>query len=134
MRLHQSHSLFRYGHLTQLFERDLLYCGTETNIRLMKREQKDCSSLKRMMPLPIIVPVQSSLNVGLPPSGKSESSYCPFQGSVCIEDIEDEVKIMASLQRPKKIAFRGSDGNKYSFLAKPKDDLRKDARMMELNG
>eukprot|EP00955_Chlamydomonas_euryale_P028949 305306-Chlamydomonas_euryale.AAC.1 len=35
---------------------------------------------------------------------------------------------MPSLQKPKKITFRGSDGELYPFLAKPKDDLRKDYR------
>lgn len=39
---------------------------------------------------------------------------------------------MGSLQRPKKVTVLGSDGVRYSFLCKPKDDLRKDARMMEL--
>ena len=32
---------------------------------------------------------------------------------------------MSSLQKPKKIVFVGSDGCQYTFLAKPKDDLRK---------
>ena len=40
--------------------------------------------------------------------------------------------VMGSLQRPKKVIVRGSDGCDYPFLCKPKDDLRKDARMMEL--
>jgi hypothetical protein len=29
--------------------------------------------------------------------------------------------------------MRGTDGGKYPFLVKPKDDLRKDARLMEFN-
>lgn len=29
--------------------------------------------------------------------------------------------------------MRGSDGRFYPFLCKPKDDLRKDARLMEFN-
>ncbi len=33
-----------------------------------------------------------------------------------------------------QIQFLGSDGHRYLFLAKPKDDLRKDARMMEMMG
>lgn len=41
--------------------------------------------------------------------------------------------IMPSLQRPKKIVLKGSDGKKYPFLCKPHDDLRKDARLMDLN-
>ncbi|KAI8321166.1 hypothetical protein GQ54DRAFT_262327 [Martensiomyces pterosporus] len=40
---------------------------------------------------------------------------------------------MRSLQRPKKIVIIGSDGRSYRFLCKPKDDLRKDARLMEFN-
>lgn len=28
----------------------------------------------------------------------------------------------------------GSDGKEYAYLAKPKDDLRKDQRMMEVAG
>ena len=33
-----------------------------------------------------------------------------------------------------QIKLLGSDGKQYIFLAKPKDDLRKDNRMMEMNG
>lgn len=40
---------------------------------------------------------------------------------------------MSSLQKPRKITVRGSDGRSYGFLCKPKDDLRKDARLMEFN-
>ena len=45
----------------------------------------------------------------------------------------DEVEVMKSLARPKKLALRGSDGQIYMFLGKPKDDLRKDARLMDFN-
>lgn len=46
--------------------------------------------------------------------------------------VEDKLELMPSLQRPKKIVFIGNDGNKYTYLCKPKDDLRKDARFMEI--
>jgi serine/threonine-protein kinase ATR len=45
----------------------------------------------------------------------------------------DEIEIMPSLQKPRKITVVGSDDRPYSFLCKPKDDLRKDARLMEFN-
>ena len=45
----------------------------------------------------------------------------------------DEVHVMASLQKPRKISIEGTDGRIYPFLCKPKDDLRKDARLMEFN-
>lgn len=40
---------------------------------------------------------------------------------------------MPSLQKPKKLVFRGTDGRSYIFLCKPNDDLRKDARLMDFN-
>jgi serine/threonine-protein kinase ATR len=43
----------------------------------------------------------------------------------------NEVHVLASLQKPKKLTIVGSDGHPYAFLCKPKDDLRKDLRMME---
>lgn len=45
----------------------------------------------------------------------------------------DEVDVMSSLQKPRKITAVGSDGVCYTFLCKPKDDLRKDAKVMEFN-
>jgi serine/threonine-protein kinase ATR len=40
---------------------------------------------------------------------------------------------MRSLARPRKITIQGTDGQTYMFLGKPKDDLRKDARLMDFN-
>ncbi|KAJ2734564.1 hypothetical protein IW152_002221 [Coemansia sp. BCRC 34962] len=58
----------------------------------------------------------------------------PFSSDLpTISSFTDEIEIMSSLQRPKKITMVGSDGRSYSFLCKPKDDLRKDARLMEFN-
>jgi phosphatidylinositol kinase/protein kinase (PI-3 family) len=40
---------------------------------------------------------------------------------------------MRSLAKPRKVTIHGTDGQKYAFLGKPKDDLRKDARLMDFN-
>lgn len=40
---------------------------------------------------------------------------------------------MRSLAKPRKITIHGSNGQTYMFLGKPKDDLRKDARLMDFN-
>jgi phosphatidylinositol kinase/protein kinase (PI-3 family) len=45
----------------------------------------------------------------------------------------DDVLVLSSLQRPRKLTVRGSDGKQYGLLCKPKDDLRKDQRLMEFN-
>lgn len=41
---------------------------------------------------------------------------------------------MTSLQKPRKIGVKGSDGRVYHFLCKPKDDMRKDSRLLEFFG
>lgn len=43
------------------------------------------------------------------------------------------MEILASLQKPKKISLKASDGCSYTMMCKPKDDLRKDCRLMEFN-
>jgi len=94
------------------------------------------------------------LTISLPSSGVADSGqFCPFPDAVTIKSIHEHVEMMNSLQRPRKIKIEGSDGKDYSFLCKPKvlpsatygdslkvailndqkDDLRKDARMMEFN-
>lgn len=45
----------------------------------------------------------------------------------------DEAQVLNSLQKPRKISIRGTDGKIYNILCKPKDDLRKDQRLMEFN-
>ncbi len=45
----------------------------------------------------------------------------------------EEVEIMHSLAKPRKITIYGSNGQTYMFLGKPKDDLRKDARLMDFH-
>lgn len=44
---------------------------------------------------------------------------------VCIQEIEDAVEVLQSMQAPKRITLRGSDGNIYRLLCKPSDDLHK---------
>ncbi|XP_077246738.1 ataxia telangiectasia-mutated and RAD3-like protein isoform X3 [Tasmannia lanceolata] len=93
------------------------------------------SALKRMMPLGIIMPIQQALTVTLPSYDTSitDSKFDIFSAAdhATISGIADEAEILSSLQRPKKVIFHGSDGIDRPFLCKPKDDLRKDARMME---
>nr|XP_048336390.1 serine/threonine-protein kinase ATR-like isoform X3 [Ziziphus jujuba var. spinosa] len=92
------------------------------------------SALKRMMPLGIIMPIQQSLTVNLPTlDGNLADSSDIFSVAdlPTVSGIGDEAEILSSLQRPKKVVLLGSDGIQRPFLCKPKDDLRKDARMME---
>ena len=96
---------------------------------------KEFAALARLFPCGVVVPVLSALATAPPadaPHGSSSASHP--SALVSIAGIEDEVSVLSSLQKPKKITLLGSDGRRYAFLAKPKDDLRKDARMMEVAG
>ena len=49
-------------------------------------------------------------------------SFCP------------SIDIIASKQRPRKVALLGSDGRRFTFLLKGHEDLRQDERVMQLFG
>ena len=117
--------------------------------------KKDFPKLFRLGQSRLIIPLQESLTATLPPSSSGISNgHQPFptntptfQGmfisiysqriryllGVFWQDFYDEIDIMRSLAKPRKIGIMGSNGQTYTFLGKPKDDLRKDARLMDFN-
>uniref|UniRef100_A0A667ZE05 Serine/threonine-protein kinase ATR n=1 Tax=Myripristis murdjan TaxID=586833 RepID=A0A667ZE05_9TELE len=94
--------------------------------------------LKRLVEEPtfsqILIPLQSVLIPTLPYTGGANTQHDAFPGHwAYLAGFEDSVEILASLQKPKKICLKGSDGRSYTMMCKPKDDLRKDCRLMEFN-
>ncbi|XP_049596564.1 serine/threonine-protein kinase ATR [Syngnathus scovelli] len=94
--------------------------------------------LKRLVEEPtfsqILIPLQSVLIPTLPDTGGANTAHDAFPGHwAYLDGFEDQVEILASLQKPKKISLKGSDGRCYTMMCKPKDDLRKDCRLMEFN-
>ncbi|XP_029973557.1 serine/threonine-protein kinase ATR [Salarias fasciatus] len=82
----------------------------------------------------ILIPLQSVLIPTLPSIGGENTQHDAFPGHwAYLDGFEDAVEILASLQKPKKIGLKGSDGRSYTMMCKPKDDLRKDCRLMEFN-
>ncbi|KAI8818829.1 uncharacterized protein EV422DRAFT_536978 [Fimicolochytrium jonesii] len=115
------------GHLLDLC--NLSVPRNESTISLNKHLRRLCS----LVPLRIIIPLQSTMTVTLPTAGQT-GPHTPFpQDAPTVMGFRDEIEIMNSLQRPRKLTIIGSDGKEYLFLCKPKDDLRKDCRLMEFN-
>lgn len=82
----------------------------------------------------IMMPTQKYRKLVLPNPDFKSSQHNPFPNQyVHIIGIEEEIQILPSLQKPRKIVLKGSDGNKYIQMLKPNDDLRKDFRLMEFN-
>uniref|UniRef100_A0A8C4SRD0 Serine/threonine-protein kinase ATR n=1 Tax=Erpetoichthys calabaricus TaxID=27687 RepID=A0A8C4SRD0_ERPCA len=82
----------------------------------------------------ILIPLQSVMTPTLPSTAGTHTNHDPFPGHwAYISGFDDTIEILASLQKPKKICLKGSDGKLYTMMCKPKDDLRKDCRLMEFN-
>ncbi|KIX02531.1 uncharacterized protein Z518_08472 [Rhinocladiella mackenziei CBS 650.93] len=97
---------------------------------------RDLGFSSKIVPSTLVVPNQACLMPSLPTSFEPAQlkAFRPFaKEPVTIQSFEDEALVLSSLQKPRKLTIRGSDGNTYHVLAKPKDDLRKDQRLMEFN-
>lgn len=79
-----------------------------------------------------MMPTQKFRKLVLP--NPESNNQDPFPNRFAyIVGIEDQMVIVNSLQKPRKIVFLGSDGEKYIFMLKARDDLRKDFRLLEFN-
>ena len=89
---------------------------------------------KTCLPSPLAVPVESVLTATLPTLTDKLKDHKAFSRDVVtISSFQDDVLVLSSLQKPRKLTARGSDGRPYGIMCKPKDDLRKDQRLMEFN-
>lgn len=85
-------------------------------------------------PNPLAIPVEKHLTATLPTLTDTISTHKAFSRDVVsLISFKDEVLVLSSLQKPRKLTALGSDGHHYGLLCKPKDDLRKDQRLMEFN-
>ncbi|XP_047338055.1 serine/threonine-protein kinase SMG1-like [Impatiens glandulifera] len=61
-----------------------------------------------------------------------DSAIPKTHGIVTISSFSQEITILPTKTKPKKLVMLGSDGNKYTYLLKGREDLRLDARIMQL--
>ena len=59
--------------------------------------------LVRMMPVDVMVPTTAGLTLALPSSGNAEKDHNPFGTPVTMAGIQDQLLVLASLQKPKKV-------------------------------
>ncbi|VUZ50320.1 unnamed protein product, partial [Hymenolepis diminuta] len=87
----------------------------------------------------VLIPVHRQLVPSLLHPGATFSEvkeHQPFGAEsrfVKLVRIEDDVEVLGSQTRPKKMHWLGSDGRRYAIVAKPNDDMRKDSRLMDMN-
>ncbi|KAJ2903302.1 uncharacterized protein MKZ38_010119 [Zalerion maritima] len=96
---------------------------------------RDLGFNHKCTPCPLVVPVEIALSARLPMVTESFKGHRPFSGEVVtIESFRDDVLVLGSLAKPRRVTCVGSDGKQYYLMLKPSDDLRTDQRLMEFNG
>lgn len=102
---------------------------------------KVCRSLPKLLQSSefssILLPIRKHMLPVLPAisqRGQPADTFNAFPNEmVSITGVRDEFIVFQSLQKPKRVTLIGSDGCEYMMMLKPKDDLRKDYRLMEFN-
>ncbi|KAI1796128.1 hypothetical protein LXA43DRAFT_880633 [Ganoderma leucocontextum] len=123
--------------MTTMTDELMNVCKLVDEVKLL-HISKDFPPLKRMLDngrtaKEILIPLQESLTANLPPLSASESTHQPFPvDAPSIASIFDEIEVISSLAKPKKLSILGSNGQVYTFLGK-REDLRKDGRLMDFN-
>ncbi|WPG99769.1 protein kinase rad3 [Acrodontium crateriforme] len=98
---------------------------------------RDLGFNHKLAPINLVVPIETNLSANLPSNADGDKIRLHkafVHDKITIQSFSDDVLVLSSLQRPRKLTVRGSDGKSYGLLCKPKDDLRKDQRLMEFNG
>ncbi|XP_053607158.1 serine/threonine-protein kinase ATR [Plodia interpunctella] len=141
-RLKEPHMLKLVGDFTQLAEKLIELCNKPI---AGSASTTTVSNLVRTLPRllasesfsHIMMPFQEFCKIVLPSKAARQERIdfnIPTEPPVYIAGIEEHISILPSLQKPRKVTLKGSDGKSYIIMLKPRDDLRKDYRLMEFNG
>lgn len=127
--------LLRMGE--KMAEQLLLACNNgefQSNRTTVASITRDLNFNHKCTPCPLVVPIESCLMATLPTLTDNVRKHKAFSRDVItIDSFLDEVLVLGSLAKPRRLTARGSDGKNYCLLIKPKDDLRTDQRLMEFN-
>ncbi|KAI0384338.1 phosphatidyl inositol 3-kinase [Hypomontagnella monticulosa] len=128
-------TLVRMGE--KLAEQLLLACNNgdfQSNRTTVASITRDLNFNHKCTPCPLVVPIEACLTATLPTLTDNVKKHKAFSRDVIlVQSFLDEVLVLGSLAKPRKLTARGSNGVNYGLLIKPKDDLRTDQRLMEFN-
>ncbi|KAK8104021.1 protein kinase rad3 [Apiospora kogelbergensis] len=128
-------TLLRMGE--KLADQLLLACNNgdfQSNRTTHASITRDLNFNHKCTPCPLVVPIETCLTATLPTLTDNVKKHKAFSRDVItIDSFLDDVLVLGSLAKPRKLTARGSNGVSYGLLIKPKDDLRTDQRLMEFN-
>lgn len=128
-------TLLRMGE--KLAEQLLVVCQNgdfQSNRTTTASITRDLRFNHKCTPCPLVLPIEACLTATLPTLTDNVRKHKAFSGDIItIDSFLDQVLVLGSLAKPRKLTVRGTDGRQYGLLIKPKDDLRTDQRLMEFN-
>ncbi|KAJ3672785.1 hypothetical protein LUZ60_006159 [Juncus effusus] len=68
----------------------------------------------------------------IPMPGFEKQSAMDSPGSITVSSFCEQLSVLSTKTKPKKLVMCGSDGQKYTYLLKGREDLRLDSRIMQL--
>ncbi|CAN6303617.1 unnamed protein product [Urochloa humidicola] len=100
---------------------------------LATHQRKSCILLSDIAPQ---LAVLSTSDIPMPGFEKQtldySESFAGNHGTVTVSSFCKEVTVLSTKTRPKKLVLQGSDGQRYTYLLKGREDLRLDSRIMQL--
>lgn len=90
------------------------------------RSQRKMSYTLKMVDISPVLANMKGTSISMPGNDPGTNS-----GSVFIKSVDNLVLILPTKTKPKKLAFLGSDGKRYTYLFKGLEDLHLDERIMQ---
>ncbi|SCU89909.1 LAME_0E06128g1_1 [Lachancea meyersii CBS 8951] len=115
-------------HLTNVCTKDVKSSSGRSGRSL----DRDFSFDLKIAPSRMAVPVSANLDMLSPTSAQTLVKFQPFRNLISIAKIGSSYKVFASLKRPKKLNFIGSNGKIYGIMCK-KEDVRQDNQYMQFS-
>lgn len=114
------------------FSKELMEIGQrQKETRKYLSLARDFKDIRQITNTKVVVPKLCYLTAVIP--GKCGGARRDVQQTLpTVVRINDRIQVMHSMVQPKKIEIECSDGRTCNFLCKPKDDLRRDNRVMEI--
>jgi serine/threonine-protein kinase ATR len=142
---HRDVAIHRIRHSQELIDNMLTLCydpppaslnAKTRTYQLKRKNQKLIAALSTLLELNMIpiMPLISSFTVTLPASGLPDPLCTGFADDIPrILAFDENVEVLKSKEKPKKVTFIGSDGIRRPFLCKREErgDMRKNSRLME---
>lgn len=105
---------------------------------LQQRSQKRSSCVLKMMDISPVLAQMKNTAISMPGvenhygrSNNGTDTGLSQKQPIYIESVDNIVQILPTKTKPKKLAFHGSDGKRYTYLFKGSEDLHLDERIMQ---